>query len=90
MYKTASTFVSWWRSACWRRSGPESTRIEWVGVSIWMEERRRLFLVSVEVQVGQLQPMTGMPTEVEVPRKVMIIKLLNGLGLFFCFGWLSC
>lgn len=37
-----------------------------------MEQRSRVSLGSVEVHIGQPQPMTGMPCEVPVPRKVIL------------------
>ena len=43
-----------------------------MGVWIWIEARRRVFLGSEEAHVAQSQPMTGMPTEVEVPRKLSV------------------
>ena len=37
------------------------------------DERMRWFLGSVDVQLAQSQPMTGMPTDVEVPKKVRVV-----------------
>src|SRR5690606_37370786 len=61
------------RSACSRRSGPESMRMVACGEVTRMDERVRLLHGSVDVQTGQWHPITGTPTEVPVPRKVMLV-----------------
>lgn len=38
-----------------------------------MDERSRWFTVSTDVHVWQSQPMTGIPTEVDVPKKVSVV-----------------
>src|SRR5881409_1622254 len=63
------------RSSCRRRSGVVSMRKNLPFVSIFADCLRRLFRGSPEEQMLQLQPTTGTPVEVPVPRKVTIIEI---------------
>ena len=59
-------------SACCRRSGEVSTRIDArPGTSTKIDGRSRLSCGSAEVHTSHAQPMLGTPEEVPVPRKVM-------------------
>src|SRR5262245_15929774 len=62
-----------WRSACWRKSLDESTRILKSPHSRSSEGLRRWLRGSLEVQTRQPQPMTGTPVEVPVPRNVTLM-----------------
>src|SRR5437867_3655488 len=63
------------RSSCRRRSGVVSMRKNLPFASIFADCLRRLFRGSPEEQMLQLQPTTGTPVEVPVPRKVTIIEI---------------
>jgi len=49
------------RSACWRRSGPVSISTPRPFTLRYAEQRVRRFFGSGEEQVGQSQPMAGVP-----------------------------
>src|SRR5450759_3779056 len=70
--RIASTRVTRWPSACWRRSGPASTRTLVRPVSTKMDGRSRVSWGSVERQVAHSQPIMGTPWDVPVPRNVIL------------------
>ena len=58
------------RSACIRKSGPESTSSVRSPARTTTDERNRLSRGFSDRHTGQSQPITGTPTEVPVPRNV--------------------
>ena len=59
-------------SACCRRSGEVSTRIDaWPATSTWIDGRSRLSCGSVDRHTAHVQPMLGTPDEVPHPRNVI-------------------
>ena len=60
---------------CWRKSGPQSRRMRLSSVSTNTDVRSRESRGSWLVQTGHVQPVSGTPVEVPVPRKVIFIFL---------------
>ena len=58
---------------CWRKSGPQSSRMRLLLVSTNIDVRSRLSRGSRLVHTGQVQPVSGTPVEVPVPRNVIFI-----------------
>ena len=62
-----------------RRSGPESTSTVFPPARTTADDLNRLFRKSSEVQTAQLQPITGTPTEVPVPKNVKEKSATRGI-----------
>ena len=71
--KRASILRNGRGSICCRKSGPQSIKTRVCSVSNKAEVRKRLSLGSLLLHTLQLQPMTGTPLDVPVPRKVKVI-----------------
>jgi len=67
------------RSACARKSGPESTNTAIPPALTKIDARNRRFRGSAERQTAHLHPITGTPTEVPVPRNVIENSATNGI-----------
>ena len=58
---------------CLRKSGPQSRRMRFPSVSTKTDVRSRLSRGSVLVHTGHVQPVSGTPVDVPVPRNVIFI-----------------